>query len=124
MKVLIVENERTEAEMLYHFLSINEHTIQCAGTFEEAIAYTSSFSPEILICDLNLGEENTGLDVCSAVHLHNPDVKIIVVSGMPLEHLRSAAKLPIIYAILPKPLDLVFLGSLLQNLKCLISYPE
>lgn len=75
MKILIVEDSRTQAERLKNILEENGYEICIAVNGQDALNKLNEFKPDLVISDI-LMPEMDGYDVCKRIRL-NPDFKNI-----------------------------------------------
>ncbi len=81
MKLLIVEDERTVADLYIRLLGPICDTIQVVTTLEEVdTALTDGFGPDVVLFDL-VGGEQAAIEEIKAIRTINPEAVIIVVSG-------------------------------------------
>lgn len=77
MKVLIVEDEQALSNIVSEELSGEGHNCKIAKDGEEALSFSQSFRPDIILLDLMLPKKN-GLDVLAELK-DNMDLKTIPV---------------------------------------------
>ncbi|MCA9833165.1 MAG: response regulator transcription factor [Thermomicrobiales bacterium] len=80
MKVLIVEDEARLASLIKRALTEEGHTVEVAGTGEDAISVLTSISLDIVILDVMLPGMN-GLDVCRRVRKLKYSVPILLLTA-------------------------------------------
>lgn len=80
MRVLLVENEPTAAEMLMHTLAADRCSTHTTGLGEEAVALAKLYDYDIILLDLNL-PDMTGFDVLVILRAANVPTPVLVVSG-------------------------------------------
>lgn len=61
--ILVVEDDKNIIEGLIDILSVNGYSVVAASTKEQTLAKVSTESIDLIIMDVNLGEDN-GLDIC------------------------------------------------------------
>ncbi|MBT3767398.1 MAG: response regulator [Rhodospirillales bacterium] len=76
-KILIVEDMRTQAQLLEHHLAALGHESQWAGNGQEALEYLSRERPDIIISDVQMPVMN-GLELCKEIKA-NPALRFIPV---------------------------------------------
>lgn len=113
-KILLVEDNRDERELLSELLSSQGHDVETAGTFAEACELLQAHVFDTVVTDLQLGGRD-GLEVIGAVSNFQPGVPVIVVTGhgslsVAIEALRSGA-----YDFITKPVDAQLLEVALRR---------
>ncbi len=78
-RILIVEDEKEEAQVLESFLRRKKFTTHLASNIGEALSIIENYKPKIILLDLALGSEYGGdlLGSISNVREH----KIVVIAG-------------------------------------------
>lgn len=111
-KILVVDDDALSLEFINIFLESEGHTVAIAVNLSEAFEAAKLAVPDILITDLNLGEES-GQDVIKHVKELNKSVKTIVITGYDKNYLHDQH---IEYDhLVTKPVDLNELQKLLQS---------
>ena len=114
-KILIVEDEKNARQALADFFYALGYHVESSASEMGAIQLGQAFQPALLISDWLLGDEGQGVAVASALHKLNPQLKIILFSGLPLSALKEAcADLPVT-CFLEKPLSLSTINSAVQQ---------
>lgn len=113
-KILLVEDNRDELELLSELLSGQDHDVKPASGFSEACELLQSHVFDTVVTDLQLGGRG-GLEVIGAVSNFQPGVPVIVVTGhgslnVAIEALRSGA-----YDFITKPVDAQLLEAALRR---------
>lgn len=109
--VLLVEDDRSVREALTKVLNAENYEVFSATCCREAIVLGSQSKIDVVLLDLNLGDED-GWDAFQALKASRPELPIIVASAQPdrLSHSSAAHAC----GVLEKPFDLgVLLGLLL-----------
>jgi len=82
MRILILEDEAIIAESLYQLLSLLEYApYEPVDNPDDAIAMIRSFSPELVLLDLNLRNNRSGLEVAAFLHEHKLNIPFIVLTA-------------------------------------------
>lgn len=113
-KILLVEDNRDERELLSELLRGQDHDVEPASGFSEACELLQSQVFDTVVTDLQLGGRD-GLEVIGAVSNFQPGVPVIVVTGhgslnVAIEALRSGA-----YDFITKPVDAQLLEVALRR---------
>lgn len=103
--VLIVEDETILAVALKSMLqSFGLNVIGTARTSEDAVAKTLSFHPDLIVMDINLADEKTGLDAAEEIRCFS-NTPIVFQSATQEENLISRARKLEHSTLLPKTLS-------------------
>jgi DNA-binding response OmpR family regulator len=122
-KILVVDDDACSRTGLAAFFQAHGFEVENAGSAREAITLGRSFVPDILISDWMLGEDCDGVDVARALHAHCPRLAIIFITGQSTDRLRlKTLGLPV-YRVLPKPLSLLDLKTVVDLIPGGRTYP-
>ena len=84
MRILLVEDDELVRAVLAETLSEAGHDVTEASDPQEALSLLGVLGPSgVVISDIDLGAEQTGLDVAAAAHRMWPDVQVMLISGRP-----------------------------------------
>jgi len=103
--LLVIENDRRLGELLASFLERRGHRVRRATSFAEARALLVAAPPELLLSDLELGDEDARelLPQLAAEGLLPPT---LVVSGfLDLSVTRELERVPGVVGFVPKPFE-------------------
>ena len=118
--ILIVDDDKDLLDIISLLLSINGYTVKTVSHASETIPAILSFSPDLVLLDVNIGEDD-GRDVCKELRLINSlmDIPVILFSameGLEEEHIICGAT-----DFLSKPFDSYELIKIVEkNLKVLL----
>ncbi len=105
-RILIADDERLATTALGFFLSDRGHEVRTADSGEAAVAAGQASPPEVLLVDYLLGGRMNGLDVARALLAVAPGLRVLVVTGLPVERvLRAGADIGTL-EVIAKPFDL------------------
>jgi DNA-binding NtrC family response regulator len=111
-RVLLVDDE--QAVLLSHakILERQGYTVVSAASFKRAIELVSTENFDLLICDLSLDYEASGLDVINIALQRDESLPVILLTGysdaeLPAEYSGETVKLLSKPAMIPELLDLV-----------------
>jgi CheY-like chemotaxis protein len=91
LRVLIVEDDAANREVMRLVLEMAGHTVSTAGTGEEALERAEQDRPDTILLDLGLPDA-TGADVSAAIRARGGEVpRIIITSGLSFEPEDAAA---------------------------------
>lgn len=79
-KVLVVDDDCTLTYLLRERLEYEDFKVECANSAAEGYLIYLGFRPDLVITDINMGEEN-GLDLIKHIRTHDPKVRIIYMTG-------------------------------------------
>jgi YesN/AraC family two-component response regulator len=82
-KVLFVDDEPTIRLTLPKILEMHEFEVKTAGSVSEALAFIQSEKFDVLLSDLNIGEQSDGFTVVSAMRRVQPEALTIILTGYP-----------------------------------------
>lgn len=108
MHVLIVDDSTLLADMLRFVLEHEGHSATIVDQrFARLLdpAHPAWAGVDVVICDLNLGENLTGLDVLRVAATHHPTVRRIVLSGTDTGLVTQAQAVADVVFVKPCPLD-------------------
>jgi len=113
-KILIVEDEVNSAQALELYLSDRGHRVRGAADAGEAIAAARELEPDLLLTDVLLVGDRDGLAVARELRAADPDLPVVVMSGLPEHEVRERASGIELFAICPKPLRLREIGATVE----------
>ncbi len=88
-KILVVEDELGPRFVMSEMLERSGHQARAAARPHEAIAAGAEYKPDVLVTDWMLKADLTGLEVARALKKELPDLRVVFISGHPIEDLRS-----------------------------------
>ena len=102
--VLVVDDEKSIRQTTRLFLESENCEVKTAATGEEALGMARKRMPDLVLLDLVM-PGISGVDVLKELHLMDPDLPVVVVTGYPDSKLMTEAlRFPPV-TLLPKPLD-------------------
>jgi len=110
MKVLIVDDEISLAEILCQRLRLRSIDTDVVFDGESAIKYISNLEPDVMVLDLNMPGMN-GIEVLRAVKRTNPRIQVIIFTGHGSEQDEHEAKGLGAHSFLMKPANVNVLLS-------------
>lgn len=114
-RILLVEDEENCVRALEYFLSQNGYEVVAAPRAREAIELASGFRPDVLVTDLFLADKEGGAEVARVLLEEDPDLPVIVISGLPEPEIqRRIAGLPI-FQVCTKPLRLSQVAEMVEK---------
>lgn len=117
LQIHIVDDEINVARTLQMVLQREAYTVTCAYSAKEALQqYKDGFRPDAAIIDLNMEQEDIGLEVAAAAQKLRPRPVIIISTGYAnLSNIQNALDLRVDY-LATKPVELEELRTALTRL--------
>lgn len=106
ISVLVVEDENSSREVLEEYLGYHGYRVRAAADGTEALRAARDLQPDVLLCDWLLPGERSGLDVACALRSRFPRMRILFMTGLPVETVRDAIGDLRIVDVLTKPVSL------------------
>lgn len=103
--VLLVEDSEVDREIYGRLLWYNGYTVLHASSGESAIRLALRARPDVILLDMILEGELTGVDVAVRLRRDGLDVPMIALSGVPSASFGAAIENAGITAYLKKPID-------------------
>jgi len=116
-RVLLVEDELDELELLYWALVGQGSDVRTANTAKGAISLGKHFRPTLLVSDFVLQRGATGIDVLRELRVSIPGLPALIISGMPAADLRRSLDGLEDVQMLQKPFGIREFLSRLEGLK-------
>lgn len=103
-KILIIDDETSQLELLRMFLSRKGYIVKCTATATEGIEADKRFAPDVIILDIHLPDMD-GLEALQCFKKKNPKANIIMITAYhDMETTVKAMKLGA-YEYITKPID-------------------
>ncbi len=80
-KILIVEDELFTQKLICEIITNLGNKCETASSVNEAIALVKTFSPDLIITDLDLGPGPTGIDLINKIDKEFPEIKLAVLTA-------------------------------------------
>jgi PAS domain S-box-containing protein len=116
--ILAIDDQDSQLKIIKEFLEGLGYTVKTAGNQEDALMLLQAFTPDLLIQDMKLAGDVSGLQVYLELRKRLPGVKVLILSGfaedqevrklLELSHgsfLKKPANLPILAQTLRRELD-------------------
>jgi DNA-binding NarL/FixJ family response regulator len=81
-KILILEDELLQALDLSEFLKKEGYNTAIVDNFEDGIKAVVEFDPQLVICDINLKHDKTGIDFAKNTNTIKPNIEIIFITAV------------------------------------------
>lgn len=104
-RILVVEDEPAIRLALTGLLRRDGHTVVEATSGPEALQRLESEAPELVLTDLALGEDVSGLDVLRETKVRHPATAVIMITAYGSERLARRAVAAGAEGYVPKPFD-------------------
>ena len=104
-RILIADDERLATMALEMFLSDAGYDVRTATSAEKTVREGRTFRPDLLLVDYLLGGGQRGTDVARTLKNELPNLKVVVMTGLPSDRLDSTQDLNG-YTVITKPIDL------------------
>lgn len=121
MRILIIEDNAIQAltlEMIVKRLGFTE--VQKAYSPKQANEILENFTPGLMLVDINLGSEETGVDIVKRVQQKTP-VRVLYITGNSDSHHKSLANETNYFGYMIKPIDPFQVEQILQKEELLAS---
>lgn len=105
-RILVVDDEDAYRRHLQLALSNEGHEVKTAANGREAIDMGTRLRPDVLLTDWMLRDDIHGLHVVQVLHAVWPDIRALLMTAFPSEHLRSEAAKSYILDFIEKPFGL------------------
>lgn len=115
MKILIVEDDDFARDASARYLDHLGHDVSAAATPAEAEAIADDVPPDVVICDWRLGDGADGADVARVLQQRYA-TPIIFITAHPLGRLRLLTRDLNVARYLRKPISLVSLASVIEEI--------
>ncbi len=81
-RILILEDELLQALDLSEFLTKEGYKTQFVDQFEEGLKAIQLFDPQLVLCDINLKHQKTGIDFAKAANEIKPSLEFIFITAV------------------------------------------
>lgn len=117
MNILVIDDERTLADLLVRRLDLAGHVARAAYTGAEGLALAQQIEPELTLCDLRLPDV-VDLELPKKLFSHSPQMRLVIMTGggstaTAVEAMKLGAT-----DYLEKPFKFEALLTLIQKLGC------
>lgn len=104
-RILVVEDDKDEAEFLKTFLTSHNYTVEIAKDAGQAQAAFTMHLPDFVILDVILPNEVSGFEVCERMKKENPHTPVMMLSAVDMDDARSLASRVGADGYMTKPYD-------------------
>jgi DNA-binding NarL/FixJ family response regulator len=81
-RILILEDELLQALDLSEFLTKEGYATRHVDNFELGVKEVGDFDPQLIVCDINLKHQKTGIDFAKAATAIKPNLEIIFITAV------------------------------------------
>lgn len=116
-RMLVVDDDRDLTECLKEVLELERFEVRTAHDPDQALVVAREFRPEIVLCDVELGHEQSGYDLASALRAdaHFAETYLVALTGNEPAECRARARDAGFSRVLGKPIDVAKLRHVLAN---------
>jgi CheY-like chemotaxis protein len=116
-RVLVVDDNREVGDVFQQLLELQQHATVVAYDGEEAIRLALEFLPDLVLCDIELGEGMSGYDVARELRRYArlQSTRLIAVTGLQSASSLADAVEAGFEQVLTKPLELDVVSELLAS---------
>ena len=90
-RILVVEDDRDEAEFLKTFLQQRKFTVEIARDAGQAQSAFTMHLPDFVICDVILPNNVSGFEVCERMKRNDSAVPVLMLSAIDMDDARNLA---------------------------------
>jgi DNA-binding NtrC family response regulator len=115
-KLLLIEDEAGVQEYFKAVVSRMGHELLTADDGPSGVALIENESADVIMTDLNMPGEPSGMALVRKIREMRPDTPVIVVSGYPTKERLDECKALGIEDFLTKPFEMTFFSSVVTRL--------
>lgn len=90
-RILVVEDNKEEAEFLKTFLSSKKYTVEIAKDSGQAHVAFSMHVPDFVLLDIILPNDVSGFEVCERMKKENQHIPVVMLTAIDMDDARSLA---------------------------------
>jgi DNA-binding NtrC family response regulator len=114
-RVLFVDDDRSTCALVQQGLRPYGYRVDLAGAMDDAVALLDEQRYDVLICDLDLGDGPSGIELAEHAALHHPDVPTLIVTGHGTYDAAIAALRVRVEDFIAKPIQLERLAAAVSD---------
>lgn len=122
-KIVVVDDEIIICKYVANQLRKDGHEVEVSNTGDGAIDLGHFFKPDIVVTDICLGKDYSGLEVGEAIQSTNANVKVIAITGFPTQELYHCLETKAVVSLLIKPFSLSQISEAVRKVADLQIYP-
>lgn len=105
IKIVVVDDSPFSVAMLTNMLTESGfNVVGSANNLEESVDAVTKLNPDVVTMDMTMAGTN-GIECTKAIHLINPNIKVVIVSSMMDEEIERNARKVKIAGYVQKPVD-------------------
>ena len=104
-RILVVEDDREEADFLKTFLEFKNYEVEVARDGGQAQTAFTMHTPDAVVLDVILPHGVSGFEVCDRMKREHPDIPVIILSAIDMVDARDLAQRVGADAYISKPYD-------------------
>lgn len=81
MRILILEDDRIIGRDIFEIAQEEGFNAVLASSYDEAVSTIQLYTPDLVLCDINLSGTSTGIDFCKLVKQQHPFVSIVFITA-------------------------------------------
>lgn len=112
--ILVIDNEASVRDLLARLLTLHGHHVVTAESGTEGIAMFKSGKFDLVLTDLGM-PEMSGWDVARAIKAINPQARVGLITGWPLDLSPAELRARSVDQVVAKPFDVSTLLSLIED---------
>ncbi len=105
-RILVVDDEQIYTRIIREILIDEEHSVETAEDYDSAISVVKDFEPDMLIVDLMLKGDNSGIILSRKLQTVFPQLKTILITGVSTRELTHELNESNISSVFQKPFDM------------------
>jgi putative two-component system response regulator len=113
LRVLVVENEEDQREILNDFCETHGAKCYTSKNVAQSIELIEANQFDVALCDIFLNGDGSGFDLFDHIQRIDPDLTTIFITGQLRDEVTHEIIQKDVYALLTKPYDMTSLGLLL-----------
>ena len=115
-KILIIEDEPVVVSLLKRIITGMGHEVVVAVDGAQGLALARSENVAVIVSDLHLPGEISGMDLIRRLHSAKPQCAIVIVSGYPSPDVLTECEQMGIKDFLSKPFEMTFVQSVIEGI--------
>ncbi|MCX6996457.1 MAG: response regulator [Kiritimatiellaeota bacterium] len=115
-KILIIEDEPVVVSLLKRIITGMGHEVVVAVDGVQGLALARSETVAVIVSDLHLPGEISGMDLIRRLHSVKPQCAIVIVSGYPSPEIMDECEQMGIKDFLTKPFEMTFVQSVIESI--------
>ncbi len=114
-RILIVDDDKSVIGYLERLLQMLGYTVDTCVNGAEGLAKAADPAFELIVSDLSMPGEPSGMDLIRALRKQRPDCPLVVISGFPSQDRLDECREIGVTEFLTKPFEISFIKNVLKN---------